>query len=258
VDPAFTLGLEPTDDSCRWRLPVRPALTTRHGFLFGGVALAAAVTAAEQATERALVWATAQYLDYARPPADLDLDVTLATSGRQTSQVRVTGSVEGTEIVTVNAALGSRPLELGGTWAQRPDVPPPLDCPLRPPMPGSDGTRITERLEIRVASDTGRIDGRTAAWARVPGLATSTTSLAILGDMVPFGIRMATGMTGTSNSLDNTLRVVRLVPSEWVLLDIRVAAVDRGYGHGIVHQWAEDGTLLATASQSAIVRPDKG
>jgi acyl-CoA thioesterase len=63
------------------------------------------------------------------------------------------------------------------------------------------------------------------------------------------------GLAGGGNSsLDNTLRVYRLVPTEWVLLDIRIDAVARGFGHGIVHIWAEDGTLLATASQSTIVR----
>ena len=44
------------------------------------------------------------------------------------------------------------------------------------------------------------------------------------------------------------------MPTEWVLLDIRIHAVAHGFGHGVVHLWAEDGTLLATASQSAIVR----
>jgi acyl-CoA thioesterase len=39
-----------------------------------------------------------------------------------------------------------------------------------------------------------------------------------------------------------------------VLLDIRIDAVAHGFGHGVVHIWAEDGTLLATASQSTIVR----
>ena len=43
------------------------------------------------------------------------------------------------------------------------------------------------------------------------------------------------------------------MPTEWVLLDIRIQAV-AGFGHGVVHQWAEDGTLMATASQSTIVR----
>jgi acyl-CoA thioesterase len=47
---------------------------------------------------------------------------------------------------------------------------------------------------------------------------------------------------------------MHLVPTEWVLLDIRVQAVDRGFGHGLVHMYAEDGTLLATASQTCMVR----
>ena len=46
----------------------------------------------------------------------------------------------------------------------------------------------------------------------------------------------------------------RLVPTEWVLLDVRIHAVRNGFGHGDVHLWADDGTLLATASQSTIVR----
>ena len=78
--------------------------------------------------------------------------------------------------------------------------------------------------------------------------------LGILGDWVPFGIGQALGQRAGGNSLDNTLRVVRLVPTEWVLLDVRIHGIANGFGHGLVHLWAEDGTLLATASQSAIVR----
>jgi acyl-CoA thioesterase len=35
---------------------------------------------------------------------------------------------------------------------------------------------------------------------------------------------------------------------------VRIHAVEGGFGHGLVHLWAEDGTLLGTASQSAMVR----
>jgi hypothetical protein len=67
----------------------------------------------------------------------------------------------------------------------------------------------------------------------------SGASLAILGDYVPFGISQALGLAGGGNSsLDNTLRVYRLVPTEWVLLDIRIDAVAHGFGHGVVHLWA--------------------
>jgi len=79
-------------------------------------------------------------------------------------------------------------------------------------------------------------------------------TLAILGDYVPFGIGQALGEQAGGNSLDNTLRVARLVPTEWVLLDIRIDAITNGFGHGVVHLWAQDGTLLASASQSTIVR----
>ena len=48
--------------------------------------------------------------------------------------------------------------------------------------------------------------------------------------------------------------MVRVHPTEWVLADIRVQAVADGFGHGVVHLRSEDGTLLATASQSTIVR----
>jgi hypothetical protein len=82
----------------------------------------------------------------------------------------------------------------------------------------------------------------------------SGASLAILGDYVPFGIGQALGRMGGGNSLDNTLRVYRLVPTEWVLLDIRIDAVAHGFGHGTVHLWSQDGSLLASASQSTIVR----
>ena len=54
--------------------------------------------------------------------------------------------------------------------------------------------------------------------------------------------------------LPTTLRIEHRTPTDWVLADIRVHAIGDGFGHGLVHLWAEDGTLLATASQSAIVR----
>ena len=76
----------------------------------------------------------------------------------------------------------------------------------------------------------------------------------MIGDFVPFGIGQALGVRAGGNSLDNTLRVAHRVPTEWVLADVRVHAIADGFGHGLVHLWAEDGTLLGTASQSTIVR----
>ena len=81
----------------------------------------------------------------------------------------------------------------------------------------------------------------------------SAAALAILGDYLPFGISQAMGVWMPSNSLDNTIRVQRLVPTEWVLCDVRVDGINNGFGHGSVFLWAQDGTLLATASQTAVL-----
>lgn len=263
MDARDWLGLQPTHNPLRWVLPVTPGISAGGNFLFGGCGLGAAIAAMEAVTERPVIWATAQYLSYARPPSVVDVDVTIAVHGRRITQARAVGHVADTEILTVNAALGSRDLDAGGVWPQRPDVPPPDACPARPLRhPGTDS--IMDRLEMRLANarpwedmdGTPSPDGRSAMWARVPDLLdlSSGAALAILGDYVPFGIGQALGRNGGGNSLDNTLRVYRLVPTEWVLIDIRIHAVARGFGHGEVHLWAEDGTLLATASQSTIVR----
>ena len=100
--------------------------------------------------------------------------------------------------------------------------------------------------------------GRTAFWTRMPELLEiSAASLAVLGDYVPMGLGQAVPTEINSNSLDNTLRVMRVVQTDWVLVDIRIEAVANGFGHGHIYLWAENGTLLATASQSAMIRPWK-
>lgn len=262
MDAPAWLGLEPTDDPERWKLPITPGISTGHQFLFGGCGLAAAIAALEGTTDRPVVWATAQYLSYANPPSVMDIDVTVAVAGKQVSQARAVGRVGDREILTVNAALGQRPLEAGGQWAEMPAVPGPESCAKRMPrMPGNDS--IMERIDVRLADaapleeveGNPRPGGRCALWARIPDLLDmSAATLAILGDYVPFGIGQALGAQAGGSSLDNTLRVARLVPSEWVLLDIRVDAIVNGFGHGVVHLWSPEGMLLATASQSTIVR----
>jgi acyl-CoA thioesterase-2 len=55
-------------------------------------------------------------------------------------------------------------------------------------------------------------------------------------------------------SLDNTLRVAQLKPTEWVLCDIRIHAVVNGYAQGVAFLWTQEGEFLGTASQSFVVR----
>lgn len=255
------LGLEPSHDRTRWFLPVTDGIVTGGSFLFGGCGLGAAVAAMESVFDRPLVWATAQYLSFATTGEIMDLDVTVAVDGRKTAQARAVGHVGDREILTVNAALGRRELPDSGQWAVMPEVPSPEDCPVRAPRFGLERSIMT-RLDARIAVGSGWDeldgnpvpDGRSALWVRVPDVEMSAATLSILGDYVPFGISQALGGWYPGTSLDNTLRVVHLEPAEWVLIDVRVDGLHHGFGHGSVHLWSDAGTLLATASQSTVVR----
>ena len=256
MDAREWLGLQPTHNPMRWYLPVTPGICTGHRFLFGGCGLGAAISALEGTTGRPLVWATAQYLSYARPPSIVDIDITIASDGRNTTQARAVATVGQTEILTVNAALGERPFDQTGQWPEMPAVDPPEGLPQREGHWNVEDS-IMGRLDQRWAEQDAS-HGRTALWSRMPDLLeVSAPSLAVLGDYVPMGISQALALDTMSNSLDNTLRVGTIVPTEWVLIDIRIDLVSRGFGHGIVYLWAQDGTLMATASQSAIVRNRK-
>lgn len=262
MDARTFLGLEQTHNPFRWTLPVQRHVCTGGEFLFGGCGLAAAISALEGTSGRSLVWATGQYLSYAKTGEVLDVDVTVAVEGHQITQARAVGHVGNREVLTVNAALGERPGWPSGQFETMPDVEPPIVNPAHVHRFGGGGW-INDQLEQRIVKgrdvddrDGTLGDGQALMWARIPDVieGIDATALAVLGDFVPMGIGMSLGIQGGGTSLDNTLRVVRLVPTEWVLLDIRVHGVDRGFGHGLVHMFAEDGTLLATASQSCIVR----
>ena len=256
------LGLRATHNPYRWNLEVTEGLATMGRFLFGGCGLAAAISALEGTTGRPVVWATGQYLSYAPVGSVVDIDVTVAVSGRNSTQARAVAHVADREIFTVNAALGSRDLDISRSWSQSLPVPDPDECDPRP-LRSADDTSIMTRLDMRLASARPWDDlegnpapgGRSALWARVPEVPEPSAGvLAVLGDYVPFGIGQALGQLAGGNSLDNTLRVLRLVPTEWILIDVSVDGIDHGFGHGTVHLYAQDGTLMATASQSTIVR----
>lgn len=261
MDARQFLGLEPTDDPLRWRLAVTTAVSTPGHFLYGGCALAAGLVALEAASGRPTVWATAQYLSYAPTGSQVEWEVVLAVVGRRTTQGRAIARVGDVEIITVNAALGHSDLEMSGTWVDPPDVPPPDRCP-RQEIPPLFADTVLTRVEHRVAK--GRLfsmldgtagEANSAFWARVPGhLEPSAATLAVIGDYVSGAVAQPIGRRILGRSLDNTLRVARLVPTEWVLCDIHVQALHHGFGHGEAHLFAEDGTLLAIASQSNSVR----
>ncbi len=256
------LGLEPTHNPMRWYLPVTPKVSVRSAFLFGGAGLGAATGALEGTTGRPVVWATAQYLSYAKVGSVMDLDVTISVSGRRTTQARVIGHVGENEIITVLAALGHRDLDLSEEWPEMPVAKPPDQCRVREHH--YDAESLGQYLDQRWATapdsrhqggPTGHGRGRVCVWARAPeGVGPSASTLAILGDWVPMGISTVTNQPISSNSLDNTLRILNVLPTDWYLLEIESAGINNGFGHGQLRIWGDDGTLHAIASQSVLVR----
>ena len=261
MDALTFLGMTQEGDELHWRMEVTPQLTTPGNFLFGGCGLGAALVALEAASGRPTVWATGQYLSYALTGSDLKWEVTLAAVGGHVTQGRAVGRVDGREILTVNAALGKDDLDVGGVWEKPPVVPPPDECPPRF-LPEFFRNTIMDSVEVKTARGRSfeEMDGTpgspdSALWARVPGhLTPSAATLAIFGDYVSGAVSQPLGRRAMGRSLDNTLRMVQLKPTEWVLCDIRIHALVGGYGQGTAFLWSQDGELLATASQSIAVR----
>jgi len=261
VDAREFLGLEPVrgsgEDGTRWQLTVLPELSTPGKFLFGGCGLGAGLVALEAASGRPTVWATAQYLSYATTGSIVDYEVTLAVVGGHVTQGRAVARTEGREILTVNAALGDTQDVGHDVWVQPPSVPRPEECPGRW-LPVEATNSILDRIDVRVAAGRlmSELDGTpaeptSALWARVPGhLSPSAGTLAIFGDYVSGGASQPLGRPTMGRSLDNTLRMVQVEPTEWVLCDIRMHAAVDGYAQGVAFLWSESGTLLAAASQS--------
>jgi acyl-CoA thioesterase II len=243
-----------------WELPVVPEVCSGIGALFGGCALGAAAEALERTTGRPLVWGVAQFLSFVRPPEVVEVVVTPLVEGGRFTQARVVGTSNGTDIFHVSATLGRRDSDLSGAWAIPPETLPPEQCPPRERPPRFVGT-VMDRVETRLVADPeGRREpgtvapGRSGFWVRIPDLECSSAALGLVGDFVPAGISFALGERAGGQSLDNSVRVLQLAPSEWYLVDVRIHGVEHGVAHGLAHMWNERGVLLGTATQTTVVR----
>jgi acyl-CoA thioesterase-2 len=148
-----------------------------------------------------------------------------------------------------------------------PAVPPFEECePM--PVPEEFAALAFGRIERRPAygfepeaGEAGTVDpnpGHRAVWARVSTAETEMpAALAWVADCVAMGIGQAIGGLSRATSLDNTIRYASPAASEWVLVDARATASVEGYAYGVVHLFTPDGRLLATASQTCLVRANE-
>ena len=244
-------------DDDTWGFEVNERVITPGNFLFGGCGLASALVALEEASGRPTIWATAQYLSYAPLGSFVTVKTDLAVVGGRVTQARATAFTHGREILTVNAALGTGELTAPTPWVTMPEVKAPEECPIRV-MPERFNRSIFNHLETRIALGRSfeQIDGApgsptSALWSRVPGhFDPSAATLAIFGDYVAGGVTQPLGFSTIGRSLDNTIRIATLEPTEWVLTEIHMHALSGGFAQGTAFMWSGTGTLLATASQS--------
>ena len=244
----------------QWKLPVNTKTAGGGGSLFGGVGLAAGIVALEQATEKPVVWASGQYLALTQQPTTLDLEVLLPAVGRNVIQGRVVGHLGEKEIITIFGACGERPNVAEGLWDSMPDAAAPLDCDELESH--HEVPSLSDHVEIRIAdgmfgfSGAGKSSGdnKTLLWVRMPELYNDPGTLAIIADYMPSALGNALGKMMSCTSLDNTIRFANPASTEWVLCENIIDFVVNGFGYGHVRMWSETGVLMATASQSMIVR----
>lgn len=259
--------LVPGDGPRRWRLAIDPWLTVgppETSFMFGGVGLGATVEAAERTTGRAVVWASAQYLAYAPRGTEVEFHVVPMVEGHYTSQAQVMAEGRDGQVLRAGLSLGARPDAPRVQFVKPARVPRPEDCPRMPLRWGYAPDDMYSRLDVRIAKGWDAAveeAGQLVFWIRPAGAAADAAidrpMLAIMADFVPASIGNALS-DGTAdfgaNSLDNGIRFLQIVPTGWVQCEIRVHGAADGFGHGEMLLFAEDGTLMATASQSVILR----
>jgi acyl-CoA thioesterase II len=259
------IGLEPTRDPLRWSLELNDRISTPMHFMNGGSGFAACMTALQHVTGRPIVWASCHFESFVFAPARLDLRVEVRKVGGVTTHARAELSNGDETILTVSAALGRRAGGSAGTWLARSDVPPPGACPLIDlTHQGIAERSIANHVDMRRAR--GRTldqldgtpgDGHSALWVHMDTMSGPITvgELAIAADFLPFDIGQTSGIHATGSSIDNTLRMAELVQTDWVLVDIQMQSMSRNMMHATAGLWAEDGTLLALASQTMFSRP---
>ncbi len=259
LSPLEWLSLDPTEERDRFTLTIGPGISTSGGFIYGGAGLGLGVAAMEAATGRTVGWATVQLLRFAGPGTKGEIVVDEPVRGHYISQARCSLVCDGEEILSVMGALGGRDFPAEGRWVEMPVVPGPDECE---PIERWYATENTSAARFDMHDATPHLPGdvsetgRAAYWGRVPELgdAFSTLKLALLGDTHMTAFTAALPEAVGSNSLDNTLRVMEHVDTEWVLVDHRLEVIGRGFASATGFFWSPDGRLMGSIAQTLRIK----
>lgn len=262
--PGYLLDVERGDTT--WTLEVSKGMSNPVGSLYGGAPVAVSIEMAEHVVGAPCRWSTTRFLSPSEIGDRIAVDCRVDVAGKRTSQVTVTGTRDGNVIFETMLGVGAGKAEgVRGRWVTMPDTPDPETLPapdaIDRPLQVLDTAVIRADRRMAYGDFPGfgaaSEDGRVGMWARTSDIGGCTrAALGWLADCVPLSIGAAMGRMLMATSLDNTVRFAAAPPpgTDWVLLDVRAGAVQDGYGYGTVHLWAQDGTLLATGTQTAIIR----
>jgi acyl-CoA thioesterase len=244
------LGLDRRGEG-RWSFELTSPLTRHDGKLYGGAGIAVSVATMEAETARDALWTTTQFVGQADMGDRINCHVETLARGRRTSQVRVTGTVNDQIVFTALGATGETrqgPIEIQvGTM---PDVAGPEhgESWLARHRHWQDPDNPTSWFQI---AEMRHVDEGRYIWARMHEGGQTRATISFLADMVPSAVARAAGKMGGGTSLDNSIRYGAMTDTDWILLDMDPYFGSSGYLHGAARIWAQDGTLLAVASQTA-------
>lgn len=217
-------------------------------FVMGGVAQAIAIDAAELATGKPLLWSTIQFNAAARNHQLISVDVVPQSGGRSLEQVRTDVTADSAPVQSMFAALGARP---GNTrqFIKMPEVEPPENCLKKyDPLIQTDGNLISE-FDRRTALEDPDA-GLEYMWIRpIRSIPITAGLLALTSDFMLGAHRDTRGGT----SLDNTLRVFSVEPTDWILSVTEMSGFREGVAMGVTHQFTQDGCLLSSSSQTGLL-----
>ena len=253
------LGLRASERPGHSSFVVTPHLARFDHRLYGGGALAVSLTAMALTSGRTPLWATTQFISSVEVGGRIDCRTEVLAEGRRTSQLRVTGTYHDEVIFSSSgSAVIRKENGLTGIFERMPLVSPPGTG-----TPAYDVTGDEDGIGWHLAIEAWEADihehpdfgpGRICLWVRFRQPAPWTPArLAFVADVIPTSVAQACQVNGGGTSLDNTLRLGAMVPTEWVLIDLRAQLAVAGFGHGTVHLWSQDGALLGFGSQSTSV-----
>jgi acyl-CoA thioesterase II len=250
--------LAPVAKDARWTMNASRALSlgpadAKH--MSGGAQLAAIVALLEEETQLPLIQAACQFRKSPLSGEDFELHIDYLHRGRSITLAEISLVTRGKVGTKATASLGARP-DIGAyQWRTAPQAPEPAQCP---PLPfiRSDAGDLHRYLDVRIIRAAGdNAAGQLAYWVRWNGDGPVPNAfLTIIADYLPEALHFNLGRPAGASSLDNAIRILGSADTDWLLCHTQLSAMSNGLFHGTMDIYAQNGKLLALASQSAVAR----